>query len=238
MTVRKGFAAALLVVLCAPLALAAQQTPDTRPGVAVLPFERGIAIGIDRETLEALGVGVQQILITELAQNPGIRVVDRSVIREIVAEQDLGASGRVDNETAARIGRIVGARYVVAGGFSDADGEFRLDGRIVDVETTEVIRADQVTDRRQNLYRIILSLGGRLAEAANLPPLPREVRSERESRAATIPREAAVLYSQAQFFQDRGQTDRARQLYQRLTSEFPQMTEAREALRQIGGDGE
>jgi TolB-like protein len=230
--------ALLLSGLLLPMAAAAQQrSPDTRPGIAVLPFERGISIGVDRAELDALSVGVQQILITELAQNPALRVVDRSVVRDLMAEQDLGATGRVDAETAARIGRMVGARYVVTGGFNDADGNFRLDGRIVDVETTEVLKADQVTDRRSNLYAIIMSLGERLSQGVELPALPREVRSERQSRGATIPREAVVLYSQAQFFADRGQTDRARELYRRITTEFPQMTEAQEALRQIGTAG-
>lgn len=213
----------------------AQQTQDTRPGIAVLPFERGIALGLERETIEALGVGVQQIMITELAQNPRLRVVDRSVIRDLMAEQDLGATGRVDAQTAARIGRIVGARYVVAGGFNDDGGTFHLDGRIVDVETSEIIKAERVSDRRANLYGVIVSLGSRLVQGVNLPPLPQQARSDRETRGASIPREAVILYSQAQFFHDRGQTDRARELYRRLTTEFPQLTEAQEALRQIGG---
>jgi TolB-like protein len=231
-------AAALMGLLLLPLGAAAQQAPDTRPGIAVLPFERGIAIGLDRETIDALSIGVQQILITELSQNTQLRVVDRSVIREILTEQDLGASGRVDTETAARIGRLVGARYVVAGGFNDNNGEFRLDGRIVNVETSEVIKGEQVTDKRENLYRVIMSLGTRLTQGLDLPPLPREIRSQREARAATIPRDAAILYSQAQMYQERGQTERARELYQRVADEFPQLTEAREALRQIRGSGD
>jgi len=43
-----------LATLLLPVALAAQQTPDTRPGVAVLPFQQGISIGAQKETLEAL----------------------------------------------------------------------------------------------------------------------------------------------------------------------------------------
>jgi TolB-like protein len=237
---RAAVFAVTMVVLAGglmPRPAAAQQTPDTRPGVAVLPFARGLTLGTDGEVMEALSVGVQQIMITELAQNTALRLVDRSIVREIMAEQDLGASGRVDAETAARIGRMVGARYVVTGGFNDMEGDFRLDGRIVDSETSEVLKADQVTADRSDLYAIIMSLGSRLTEGVDLPPLAREVRSERETRGASIPREAVVLYSQAQFFADRGQTDRARELYTRITAEFPQMTEAREALRQIGPAG-
>jgi lipopolysaccharide biosynthesis regulator YciM len=73
--------------------------------------------------------------------------------------------------------------------------------------------------------------------AVKLPPLTPAVRTERQSRATAIPREAVILYSQAQFFQDRGQMDRAKELYRRITDEFPRLTEAREALRQIEQGG-
>jgi TolB-like protein len=225
----------LLPLFLLPASLGAQQAQDSRPGIAVLPFERGFAFGMDREMLEAMGVGVQQIMITELSQNTQLRLVDRSVIREILAEQDLGASGRIDDETAARIGRLVGARYVIAGSFTEDGREMRLDGRVVNAETGEILKADQVMDQRDRIYRIIMTLSGKLTQGVNLPPLPREVREARETRAASIPREASVLYAQAQYFQDLGQTERAKTLYRRLTTEFPQLTEAAEALRQIGG---
>jgi TolB-like protein len=227
----------LLTLLWLPPGLRAQE-PDTRPGIAVLPFAQGVSIGADRQDLEALSIGLQQIMITELAQNPDLRVVDRVVLRDLMAEQDLGATGRVDGETAARIGKLVGARYVFTGGFNDIEGQFRLDGRVVDVETSEVIRAEQVTDQRERLYSIVVDVSNRVMNAVKLPPLTLSVRTERQSRASAIPREAVILYSQAQFFHDRGQTDRAIELYRRITDEFPRLTEAREALRQIerGGD--
>lgn len=212
-----------------------QERPDTRPGIAVFPFAQGISIGAEKEVLDALSVGLQQILITELAQNPAMRVVDRVVLRELMAEQDLGATTRVDPQTAARLGRLVGARYAFTGGFNDVNGTFRLDGRIVDVETSEVLHGQEVTDQRDNLYAIVVKLADRIMGSVKLPPLAPEVRSERQSRGGEIPREAVILYSQAQFFADRGQTERARELYRRITDEFPRMTEAREALRRIDG---
>jgi TolB-like protein len=226
----------LLLLLSVPSTVRAQET-DTRPGIAVLPFAQGVSTGEDRQDLAALSIGLQQIMITELAQNPDLRVVDRAVLRDLMAEQDLGATGRVDGATAARIGRLVGARYVFTGGFNDIEGVFRLDGRIVDVETSEVIRAEQVTDQRERMYGIIVDVSTRVMNAVNLPPLTPAVRTERESRGTAIPREAVILYSQAQFFQDRGQTERAKELYRRITDEFPRLTEAREALRQIEQGG-
>ena len=205
---------------------------DQRPGIAVMPFENGGSYGADAEVFDALRVGMQQMLMTELALNPALRVVDRSQLQTLLQEQDLGASGRVDPNTAARIGRLVGARYVVLGGFVDFYGDFRIDARIVNVETSEIVNVARVRDKRENLYRLVVDLGGKVVEDVDLPPLDASVREARETR--DIPTEAMTLYSRALFYQDRGLTDRAVELYRRVEAEFPQMTEASEALRQLG----
>ena len=69
----------LISVLCgllAPLAAAAQQgTPDTRPGIAVLPFTYGGSFGSRREDLAPLQVGVQQMLIRSGIETKGANAV-------------------------------------------------------------------------------------------------------------------------------------------------------------------
>ena len=115
---------------------------DTVPGVGVLPFNNGGSFGQDAKDYDALRVGLQQILITELSQNSGLRLVERGHLRTLMAEQDISAD-RVSPETAVRIGRLVGARYMIIGGFIDWYGDVRLDARIVDTETTEVLDADR-----------------------------------------------------------------------------------------------
>lgn len=78
----------LLVGLAAPAA-----AQDSRPGVAVLPFENGGSYGQDKEDFDALEVGIQQMLLTEFAVNSALRVVERSRLRALMDEQDLGSSG-------------------------------------------------------------------------------------------------------------------------------------------------
>src|SRR5919106_3295866 len=74
-----------------------QRAAEMRPAIAVLPFLNGGSFGREREDFAALEVGMQQILTTELSQNSALLVVDRSVLRKLLEEQDLGASGRVDD---------------------------------------------------------------------------------------------------------------------------------------------
>jgi curli biogenesis system outer membrane secretion channel CsgG len=211
----------------------AATTPDTRPGVAVFPFFNGGSYGDKKEDLALLSVGLQQMLMYELAANTNIRVVDRSTLKELLAEQDLGQSGRVSPETAARIGKVVGARYVVTGGFTDMFGEFQLNGRIVDVETTEVINSAQVTGKREKLYGLVVDMGKGVTTGVKLPALPAAQQDARKNRAITP--EAIVRHAMILSLQDEGQTAKAIELYEQLTNEFPAMIEWKEELRQLKG---
>lgn len=209
------------------------QGQDTRPGIGVWILENGGSYGQDAEDFEALRVGLQQILMTELARNPAMRVVERSQLNALIAEQDLGAAGRVDPETAARVGRIVGAKFMVLGGFVDWFGDFRLDARIVDCETTEIIVAIGLRERREELYQLIVDLTGRLTNDVNLPSL--DIEAELEEQAREIPVDALTLFSRAVFFEDRGDSERAKEFYTQARNVFPDYTEAAERLQQLGG---
>jgi TolB-like protein len=228
-TATKAIALILGTALFAP-ALTAQEV-DTRPGVAVFPFFNGGSYGPDREDMSALEVGLQQMLLTELAQNDALRIVERGALKDILAEQDLAEAGRVDPQTAARVGQIVGARYVILGQYTDWWGDFRMATRIVDTETTEVLWADQLRDGREALYGIVLDMAEKVTQAADLPPLRVEQREARRSRE--IPTQAVTLYSRAQVFEDMGQTAQAIELYRRVSTEFPDLTEAADALRHL-----
>lgn len=225
-------AIAALIVGAVPIRA---QEPDRRPGVAVFPFEDGGWSGMQAEDRAAMGVGLQQLLLNELKVNTELRIVDRSTLRDILQEQDLGTSGRVDAETAARIGQVVGARFVVLGTFTDLGGSQPiLAGRIVSVETSEVLKAEQALGSAEELYQMVVDLAGRVTAGVDLPRLPAEVREERRERP--IPPEALRLYFRAQNMQDLGQTDRAIALYRQIADQFPAMTEAAEALQQLQGN--
>lgn len=228
-----GAVLAAIIVLSLPAAGIAQQPVDDRPGIAVFPFDNGGSYGENRENLELLGVGLQQALMYELQQNTNLRVIDRAVLRELMEEQDLGASGRVDAETAARIGRIVGAKYVVAGGFMDLFGDFSLTGRIVDTETTEILHSAQARGPREQMYDLIIDMAAEVTADVELPALPAQVREARKERKVSP--EALVRHAMILGYRDEGRTDRAIELYEDLVDDFPQVEEWQTELRQLRG---
>ena len=207
------------------------QAQDTRPGIAVFPFTNGGSYGQDKENFEALEVGMQQMLTTEFAQNPALRVVDRTQIKGLLAEQDLAAQGRVDANTAAKIGKVVGAKWVVLGGFIDFYGDMRLDVRIVNVETSEILRTEKGRDKRENLYNMVTKLATDVTRGVNLPALPRQAMEQRENRK--VPTEAVTYYSRALLYADRGNKEKATELFNRAIEVFPEYTEAKQGLQQL-----
>lgn len=215
---------------------------DQRVAVAVLPFENGGSYGKDKEEFDALRKGLAAMLVSELGANPGLRSIDRFETQRILDQQGLAVAERVDRETAARVGKLAGAEYVVTGSFIDLYGDFRIDARLIAVETGEIVKAvrnDPGLHDRRDMYRMVVSVLERLSGA----PLP----AGTAPRARQVPTEALSHFSRALLYQDQGDRAKAMEHYQKALEANPDFPEASEGLRRLrsgnegsgsgGGDG-
>jgi len=66
-----------------------------------------------------LGDGFAEMLTTELMKTGRFIVVERQALRDIVGEQELGQTGLVRRETAAKVGEMLGAQIIVRGVVSE-----------------------------------------------------------------------------------------------------------------------
>jgi curli biogenesis system outer membrane secretion channel CsgG len=80
--------------------------------VAVTKFLDKSAKG---KTTGEIGDGMAEMLANALFSTNRFIVLERQSLDEVIREQDLGASGRVKRETAARIGEIEGADLLIEG---------------------------------------------------------------------------------------------------------------------------
>ncbi len=225
-----GTMALAFAALAAGGATAQQRAPapsDTRPGIAVLDFDIGATIGQDPDDYQALRRGLASMTINELTANPGIRVVERAQLQQILQEQNLGREGRVDPSTVVQIGRLVGARYMVTGTLYDVRGDVRVDARLFDVETSQILRTMRAQGRMDNIFNIVEQLGRDLMSGANLPALERRAADEHRQQNPAPPTQAVMAYSRAVLYADRGDTNRAVEQYRRAIQAFPQYTQAR-----------
>lgn len=117
--------------------------------VAVLPFDIAQAVNISaRQTLSAADKRnlaehysdiARQLLEDRVVGLRGVRVVERSRLDAVLAELNLGKTGLIRTDAAAKVGRALGARYILLGSFLDivvSEGNGDVGGSRV--ETTRV----------------------------------------------------------------------------------------------------
>lgn len=87
---------------------------------------------------------LNEAAVTELARSGTLRVVERSKLDAVLKEQELALSDLMDASKAITIGRILTASHVLTGSVIEMPGSVVVFGRILDVETAEVLCASQV----------------------------------------------------------------------------------------------
>jgi TolB-like protein len=203
--------------------------------IAVLPFEDRGSYGQDREVSRALALGIPATIASELSGHRELRLADQKRVAQALKGEKLGPDARVDAATAARVAKQVGARYAVTGTFADFYGKFRLDARIVDAESGQILKVVSNTDPklqdRADLYRIIQLVNHKVLAEAN--PAARGRVGESEER--DIPTEALTQYSLGLLYENQGERGKAGEYYQRALTALPDYSDAREGLRRVGG---
>lgn len=106
--------------------------------VAVLPF------AVDKKEFAELGQDLQTLLSAHLSANPNLIMVERAEIDKALSEVEMGLSGTVDPNSAAKIGYITGAQILVSGRAFPVRKDLVIVAKVIGVETSRVY-GDTVT---------------------------------------------------------------------------------------------
>jgi TolB-like protein len=205
------------------------QAPDSRPTVAVMYFDNG-AMGKQHEDYDALTKGISDALITELAQDQAIRVVERDQLQKLMDEQNIDPK-RVDPSTAVRLGKLLGAHHMIFGGFiADPSGKMILTSRAVDVETSQVEYVAHVNGKTDNILTMITQLADTMINGMKLPAMDVKVREARMETSKKVPFETVMLYSRGLAEEDKGNKDKAVEYYKASLTKFPDYEPSRKRL--------
>lgn len=113
---------------------------------------------------------VPQMLLTDLMAAAGLTLIERTEIKKIIEEHELNLSGLVDEQTAARIGKLTGADYVLFGMIFSESAKIRLDARVCETQSAQIIVAEKVTGDG-DIIDLIGELATRIAETLTHQPL-------------------------------------------------------------------
>lgn len=198
--------------------------------VAVLPLEAGVT----GDGWNGLGPALSGMMVTDLASVPGIRLVERQRLDEVLKEFDLTASGYVDEQTAQHLGKGLGAEYVVFGTFSVLDHAFRLDARIVDVASGEIKGSASATGTTEHFLDVEQELVRGLVGAYD-KALARDHSAVAFGVAPTLDLSALSAWGEGVALQREGDLDSARHRYEAALKADPQFAAARSALGDLRG---
>lgn len=197
------------------------------PRVAVLDFS-SFMMGEGGASVN-LGKAISAMLVTEFSGREGLQVVERQQLNALLDEQDLGVSGRLNEEDAVEIGRLLGVQYVLVGQVTSIVDQLRMDIRAVDVETSEIVTVLKKSDRTSELFAVVVQLADDFSAELNLAP-PSQ-RPEVES----IPVRATIEFSRALDFEDRGEVEEAIAHYEATLAIHANHRDARRALERLRG---
>jgi serine/threonine-protein kinase len=134
-------------------ALARGEAPASAPSgdhtVAVI----GFANITGRPEDAWLGTGLAESVSAGLASVPGLVVVSRERVLEVLRELGLEAE-RDDPALAVRVGREVGARGVVSGGYQSLGERVRVTARVCETASGRVLLHPQVDGAREGIFEL------------------------------------------------------------------------------------
>ena len=150
---------AVILVASWPVSVATEEAgqADSKVRVAVVNFENNSTWHYWGDNL---GNAAADELVTQLFRTGKFSLVERSQLDAVLAEQNLGQSGRVNPAQAAEIGRLLGVQVILTGSITNfsintkgggfgrfraeySEAETNLDIRLVSTDTAEILFADE-----------------------------------------------------------------------------------------------
>jgi len=156
---------ATLALVAAPLAA---QSNANAPVVTVLSFNNS-SVGAGAKDWDGMGTGIMDLLITDLASGTKVRVVDRERVNKLLEEQNLTKAGAIDAQTAVRLGKILGAQYMITGGFMSTGKQMVLTARAISVESSQILSPERVQDNGDDVLALIGKMSEKLNAGLHLP---------------------------------------------------------------------
>lgn len=108
---------------------------------------------------------LMDLTLSELASLKSIRLVERDRIQDVLAELRLGYSGYIDQRTAVKVGKLLGAQHVLIGSFVRVGEIVRVDVRLCRVETGEISMCVMAEGRSDKLVKVVAKLIARIRKA-------------------------------------------------------------------------
>lgn len=190
--------------------------------IAILYFEnKG-----QRTEYNPLQKGLAEMLITDLSKVKSLKVVERVRLQQLVQEMNLSETDLVDQKTAPRLGKLLGAYRLVKGSFFELTGDkMNIDAFVTRTKTGQLDVTTNITGTINEFFRMEKDLVFKIIDEMQIT-LTNE---ERES-ILEVPTEnffAFLQYSKGLEYEDKGLYTQAFESYSAAAAADPNFTQAK-----------
>ena len=182
-----------------------------------------------REDYEGLSKGLPSIMINNLTGGTDLQVIERERIEWLLKELKLQKqSGKVDQSTAVRTGKLLGANAVVFGSFIATQDKMNISARVVKVETGEVMFGDQVQGSPDKFFDLIKELSQKVTKSINV-----EMEDTKLGGNQTKSLDAMMAYSDGLSLLEAGKYREAQQKFKKAIEYDDTFAKARKKMKSL-----
>ncbi|MDZ4165795.1 MAG: tetratricopeptide repeat protein [Smithellaceae bacterium] len=195
---------------------AVQSAPGEPNTLAITYFgDKGLP-----EQAKPLRKAFAAMLITDLSKTKSLKVVERIRLQTLLDELHLGTSGLVDDRTAPRVGRLLGAGKIVTGNMLVAGGD-KID--VISLLTNVPTGGEAGKQEANGLLKEFFKIEKAIAFGVIRDMGVRLAKEEEETigRYATQSYPGLLYYGEGLDAQDRGEWDKAVAVFQKCLKEDP-----------------
>lgn len=158
MKFQKAFACAtIFVFICSCSSSGAKylrQIPrEARKGLVVLNFKNNTPKSKAAE-FEPWEFGIASMIMTDIESIGMFNIISKERLADIMKEQELHMTGLVDAKDMVTLGKMVGAKYILTGAFTEMNGALRLESQVFSVEKGSQLGTAAVNGKTGNFFDI------------------------------------------------------------------------------------
>ncbi len=190
--------------------------------IAVLYFEnKG-----NKQDLNPLEKGLSEMIITDLTKVKSLKVLERIRLQKLIEEMNLSETDMVDQKTAPRLGKLLGAHRLVKGSFFELTGDkLNIDAFVTQSRTGSIDATTNISGNVQDFFRMQKDLVFKIIDEMKI-----KLTEEERTSILEIPTEnffAFLQFSRGLDFEDRGMYTQAFEAYSAAASADPNFSQAK-----------
>jgi TolB-like protein len=196
--------------------------------IAVMDFSNSSVT--NTEKWAPLSKGFPATMSQTLGGATDLKVIERQRVQWLLNEIELQQKADVvDQSTAVRAGKLLGATTVLFGNYTVLNDRIQMTARLVEVETSELLLSEKIMGDPNKIFALMDKLGAKISEEINVDLETGEATGDAEPKTP----DALLEYSNGLEARENGNWQAARKRFRQALKHDPDYKPAQQQLKAL-----